>query len=534
MSRIIAGAPIRAAREARAVFLILFVAAAYFHQGGGWNQNVRFDQIRAVAEHGTFEIDDYILYLLERDEQGAIRHERVALSDPTTRLARLPVDNGLDLSSRAGRFYPAKPPGTTFLGAPVYFLVYRLERALGVDPDDEWALGLNLYLTTLLTVGLFGAFGGVLLLRVARRLFPAVSPAARVAAALTMGLGTLWLPYSTLLFDHVPVAALSLAALALIRASDGAGPSEGRRAAYGLLAAGGACGLMLALNYGVVLTAALLFGYALWLCRPRVRALWLAAGAAGPVLALAGYHQVCFGDPLSIAYEYELDVFKTRDAALLSVFDWPDPAVLRELLIGPHRGLLVTSPVLALSAFGIYRMLRSADARPEGILIAGVAVAYLLQVSAFNGWHGGSAIGPRYLMPAIPFLAIALVPAFDRLPHLTGLLAAASAAVMTMVTAVNPQVDVDIHSPIVEYYLPLASGRTLELPDRPLIRGPVSVNAMGVAGGELELFYPRTRYARWNSFNLGEPLLGSSWLSLVPLLAAWGLLGAALVRGPRR
>jgi hypothetical protein len=36
--------------------LLLFVAClfafAYFHQGGGWNQNARFAEVRAMAEEG--------------------------------------------------------------------------------------------------------------------------------------------------------------------------------------------------------------------------------------------------------------------------------------------------------------------------------------------------------------------------------------------------------------------------------------------------------------------------------------------------
>jgi hypothetical protein len=49
-----------------AIFLILLLAAGYFHQGGGWNQNARFNQIRAIVETGSLAIDDYLLYGLER------------------------------------------------------------------------------------------------------------------------------------------------------------------------------------------------------------------------------------------------------------------------------------------------------------------------------------------------------------------------------------------------------------------------------------------------------------------------------------
>ena len=37
-----------------------------------------------------------------------------------------------------------------------------------------------------------------------------------VAAAVTLGLATLFLPFSTLLFDHVPAAAFAFAAFAIL------------------------------------------------------------------------------------------------------------------------------------------------------------------------------------------------------------------------------------------------------------------------------------------------------------------------------
>lgn len=516
-------------RAASGVFLILFLTSAWFHQGGGWNQNVRFSQIRAIAEQGHLSVDDYLLYRFERDDVGAPGYRRVSLSHATEPEVLLPQPNGLDLSLHEGHLYPNKSPGTSLVAAPVYLVIHGLERALGIDPDGWWPLTLNLYLTTLLTVGLAGALGGVVFLLLARRLFPEAPEPARVAAALTLGLGTLWLPYSTMLFDHTTVAALSLLALALTRAGGRRPAERERRARVELFAAGSACGLMVVLNYGVVLTVACLVIYGLAVCRPRLRIIWLLAGGFLPALGLGAYHQACFGSPFSIAYEHELDMFLTEGAAFLGVFDRPDPAVFVKLLVSPYRGLLFTAPVLALGAFGVAAMIRARGTRPEGLLAAGVAALYLLQVSSFNGWHGGSAIGPRYLMPLVPFLGLGLVPAFSRLPRLTGALAGVSVAIMIGVTAIDPQVDVEIRNPLLEYYWPLASGEGYRSDDW-LLHGPVSVQSLGAAGGEIEIFYSRSRIARWNSFNLGELWFPDSWLSVAPLLAAWALIAGVCLR----
>ena len=92
-------------------------------------------------------------------------------------------------------------------------------------------------------------------------------------------------------------------------------------------------------------------------------------------------------------------------------------------------------------------------------------------------------------------------------------------ATMLLVTCVNPQINVPIRAPLRSYYLPLAVGNTLEVGSF-AIRGPVSAYPHGLVGGGLEIYTPDTRFARWNSFNLGELVFPHSWLSALPLIAA--------------
>ena len=46
-------------KRALLIATLLFVSYAYFYAGGGWNQNSRFDLIRAIIEQGTLRIDAY-------------------------------------------------------------------------------------------------------------------------------------------------------------------------------------------------------------------------------------------------------------------------------------------------------------------------------------------------------------------------------------------------------------------------------------------------------------------------------------------
>jgi hypothetical protein len=474
------GAPGARRRADRAIFLILFAAYAYFHQGGGWNQNSRFDQVRAIVEAGVLSIDRY-------------------------------AQNTGDTSAYAGHVYPNKPPGATFLAVPAYWIIHRLERILGVDPDGWWPLTVNAWLTTVFSVGLLGALGGVVLHRLSLRLFPAIGPGRHAAAALTFGLGTMILPFGTSLFDHVPVAVFSLLAFHLAL---GERPRRGR-----LVAAGFCAGMAVLCNYAAAFTAILIAAYVAWAARPRRSVVYFLDGGIVPAIVLGWYHRICFGRELAIANAYQSGLFIDERARWLGVFDLPDPVVLIKLLVSPYRGLFFTSPVLLLAAYGLWRMGRDRATRREAALCAAVTAVFLLLNASFHAWHAGFSFGPRYLIPAIPFLAAPLALAFDRLPRTGAVLAALSAALMLLATAVDPQVPFQLPNPVTGYLLPLAAGdRAARPPFRP-VEGPVSANTQGMYEKYPDSVYGAdSQQAEWNSFNLGEFLAPRSWMSLAPLL----------------
>src|SRR3954447_10153177 len=55
------------------LFLATFFAFAYFNQGGGWNQNARFAEVRAMVEEGRFAIDNFLVYQLDDSGQDVVR-----------------------------------------------------------------------------------------------------------------------------------------------------------------------------------------------------------------------------------------------------------------------------------------------------------------------------------------------------------------------------------------------------------------------------------------------------------------------------
>jgi hypothetical protein len=53
------------------LFAAAFISFAYFHQGGGWNQNVRFVMVRSLVEEGTLWIGSDLLPVQDLSREHA-------------------------------------------------------------------------------------------------------------------------------------------------------------------------------------------------------------------------------------------------------------------------------------------------------------------------------------------------------------------------------------------------------------------------------------------------------------------------------
>jgi hypothetical protein len=281
------------------------------------------------------------------------------------------------------------------------------------------------------------------------------------------------------------------------------------------------CGLAVLSNYSAALAVVILCAYALLVVRPWIRLSGLLIGGALPASVLLGYHWIYFGNPFALANTYQSRMFNEPGAIVLGVLGVPDPSIAGQLLFSVYRGLFFSSPVLALSSYGLARMARRPDRRAEALLIGTVFDAMLLMNASFNGWHGGWCFGPRYLVPAVPFLALPLALAWPRWPGVTAIAASVSGTILLGVTSITVMIPQGFSSPYRNFLLPLAAGRDV---DTPIYRylGPVSVNPAGIV--------PSGGPENWASFNLGEFLWPRSWLSLVPLLAVVAVAVVALAR----
>ena len=73
----------------------------------------------------------------------------------------------------------------------------------------------------------------------------------------------------------------------------------------------------------------------------------------------------------------------------------------------------MVAPVLLLAAAGLVLLWRSGR-RAESLVCAAVTILFLLLEFGYYDPYGGDSPGPRFFIPALPFLALGLAPAFAR------------------------------------------------------------------------------------------------------------------------
>jgi hypothetical protein len=452
------------------LFLATFFAFAYFNQGGGWNQNSRFAEVRAIVEEGRFPIDNFLVYRVDPTTQDLDRvpvhntaydfagtHYRLCWVDMTyTTTPMNPEVSGEDAPMveicssgdigyvpKTTHFHPNKPPGTSFLAVPAYWLILHIERLLHVNPDHAWPLTVNAWLTTVFSVGLFSALGCVLFFRLAREFADGAEWPA-VLATIALAFGTTFFPFGTILFDHNLTASLLVASFYFLR----------RQSTPAFLAAGACAGLAVLTNYVAAGAICALGLYAFLssgsITAPRTwtwrRGLLFVVSGIPFAILLGWYHYVNFGSPFEVANNFQNPVFKD-DSGSLGMFllpTSPDAAmkfIYVSTLIGlsPYRGVFWLCPVLIVGLGGLFFWLIRGRWVAEARLCLAIFAFFFLVNACFNGYHGGYAAGPRYLVPGIPFLALGLAVAFVRWKQFALVLLALSVVQQLLLTATDAQ-----------------------------------------------------------------------------------------------
>jgi len=461
--------------------LVIFFSFIYFYEGGGWNQNSRFDLLRAVVERHTLQIDAY--------------HE-----------------NTQDKAHFHGHYYSDKAPGLVFFALPVALIAKPALRMAGVDPESargEMALS---YLVSAGAVALPAALAGVCLFFLGLRFGSSWSAAA--FGALVMSLGTPMWAYASLFWAHALVGACLIFAFASalqLRESE----TALRDFLWGL-AVGLAAGWATVTEYPAAPASAMLSFFALsqaWERRSAARWRVIAGvglGSAICAVVLLGYLHAAFGTlrPSYSYYDPNSFSFMQRQGYLGLTYSHADR--LLKILFGCSRGLFFASPVLVAAPVALWWLWKEKVYSGAAMVAAAIVSYYFLFNASFYWWKAGLSFGPRYAGASIPLLCLGLPVAWRRATpvwrRVMIALALCSVFLALMVVSTTSQLSMQDGCPIVHSVWPAFWSGQVAL-------NRESMLTVAEAGSNRE----------YGAFNLGQ-LMGLRGLaSLIPLLAVWGV-----------
>jgi hypothetical protein len=397
---------------ALAAIVLVGLSYATVIQSFSWNQTSHYDLIRS----------------LDNDRTTIDAHQ----------------ENTGDKAFYKGHWYSARAPGLALFALPYYDAL----KGLGAEAvarssqaqrgEDEMIYFIGLWANVL---------PGLVLLLLVGWLAEGLEPGYGAATAVTLGLGTLTLPLSTLLFSHVFSACLGFAAFALLMRERAGPPNPWYIAVAGLL-----LGYAGASEYPLFFTA-LVLGLYLVSRRdsfnPRgllTRVGPFVLGGLVGIVPLLLYNHYAFHSWTHLAYSS----IPRQQKGFFGI-GAPSLPVLATLLLD-SRGLLTLSPVLAMGGAGTW-LLYKRGMRAEALAITGICILYVGYNAGYYLPFGGGFMGPRFLMTMLPFLALPIGLALKRYSGPTIALAAVSLTTMIVATITHPLIGYENEAVVFARYL---------------------------------------------------------------------------------
>ena len=459
---------------------VTFLSFIYFYEGGGWNQNSRFDLLRAIVELHTLQIDAY--------------HE-----------------NTQDKAHFRGHYYSDKAPGQVFLAVPFALAARPGLRAVGIDPDSAQGEFWLSYLVTAWAVALPMSLAGVCLYFLALRFGGSATGAAFGVVVLAAGT-PVW-AYASLFWAHALVGACLLFAFAAaVKIGDG------KQEFIWALAVGLAAGWATVTEYPAAPASAILAMLALSQAWARgVGARWRVAAGVGIgaticAAVLMSYLHAAFGGFRPSYSYYDPNSFSFMQQQGYMGLTYPHPDRLLKILFGCSRGLFFASPVLLAAPVGLWWLWKQKRFVGPALAAAAIVVYYFLFHASFYWWKAGLTFGPRYAGAAIPMMCLGLAVSWDRASiswrRVMMGFALVSIALSLMVVSTTSELAMQDSCPVVHSTWPAFWSGNMALNRDSMLTATEAGSGYG-------------------AFNLGLMLGLHGLASLIPLLVMWGI--AALV-----
>ena len=379
--------------HALGIFLLLLLCYAYiFPRWADPNQNSRLNMVFAVVEDGTFQIDRY-------------------------------VSNTVDYAKVGEHYYSDKAPGVALLGIPVYAalapvldtpllsgVTTRLEshsafagtlraEGTGVSAQKVRFAIVQVFLSFLLSAVPTAALAALIFLWLQAATL-AVWP--RLLVALGYGLATPAFAYANTFYGHQPAAFLLFAAFFLLARAQ-ARIGAGRALLVGFL-----LGYAFVTEYPVALMVVPIGLYALhgfWRRRQLAPLFWLATGGLVVAAGWMWYNTTIFGGPLELGYSRS-ELWTDQHHTGFMSLTLPTLDAAWGITFSAFRGLFLLAPWLLLAVPGFVLWWRERRLRAEWWLSLAIVLLIFLFNASSAMWWGGFAVGPRYLLPMLPFFVL--------------------------------------------------------------------------------------------------------------------------------
>ncbi len=299
---------------------------------------------------------------------------------------------------RGGKYYSLTGIGESLLAVPFYLMgraVHSVLPSLNVHYLTRFAVSLlNPSLTALICVLVFVFARGL-----------GFSGTLSLGLAFIYGLGTMAWPYAKTTFSEPGATLFILAAVyAAFRFRQTDQEKEQRN---WLLLVNGMLGLavLTRMTSLIVVPAIYLYLVAAWREKERngyallKKLLLPAILLVGAIVLFLAYNWLRFGSIFDTGYRGS---------------KWETPLLvgLYGLLLSPGKGLFLYTPLSLLAIVAFPRFYESH--KLEALLFLLVVIIYLFFHAPFTFWEGGLCWGPRFLLPALPFLVLPLASLWTR------------------------------------------------------------------------------------------------------------------------
>jgi hypothetical protein len=379
-----------------------------------------------------------------------------------------------DIASAHGHFYADKAPGLSLAAVPVYALI-RLVYLHGATyqsvisaPGGIATMEMVRYWLAVALAAIPTGIVAALLVWMARKM--GAGPWWSLAIGLIYGLGTTARAFATLFFSHQFAACLIFSAYVILFRV-----RRGEIDERWTMLAGFLLGYAIVTENPTIIALAALGVYVVTAEGYGRRLIaWLALGVAPAALIYMLYNTLAFGGPLALGYSHLAgpDEFQQGQAQGVFGVTYPHLEAIWQTTFGPYRGIFLLSPVLLLAIPALILLYRRSGWRADALVCVAIGIGFFLFNWSYFAWDGGYSMGPRHVLPAVPFLILPIAelvrPVRQRGWRLAvGAFGAYSLIVVEVSAATTSLFDQRLSAPLIQWVLPRLAGMNVnpKIPD---------------------------------------------------------------------